>query len=76
MRRPIMMIVTLGTLALGLSACGNTMEERAATGALAGGAVGAATGGGLTGTAIGAAGGAAAGAVVDELEDRDGDLFD
>lgn len=76
MRRPTITIVTLAAAALGLAACGNTLEERAATGALAGGTVGAVTGGGLTGTALGAAGGAAAGAVVDEIQDGDGDLLD
>lgn len=48
-----------------LMACGNTTEERAATGGVTGAALGAATGG-LGAAALGGAAGAAGGAVLDE----------
>jgi len=62
-------------LTLGLAACGNTTEERAATGALGGAAAGAATVGGLEGAAIGGAVGAGAGALSEEVlgDDTDGE---
>ena len=46
-----------------LAACGSTMEQRAATGALAGAAAGQAIGGDTESTVAGAAVGAIAGAV-------------
>jgi osmotically inducible lipoprotein OsmB len=46
-----------------LSACGTTMEQRAATGAIGGAAVGQAIGGNTGSTVAGAAAGAVAGAV-------------
>lgn len=46
-----------------LAACGSTMEQRAATGALGGAAVGQAIGGNTGATVAGAAAGAIAGAV-------------
>lgn len=46
-------------LPLALAACGNTVEQRAATGALGGAAVGTVLGGPIVGTAAGATVGAA-----------------
>ncbi len=64
-------------IALGLSACGSTTEERVATGALGGAAAGTVAGGGLTGTVLGGAAGAGAGYAYDKYkernEDKDGD---
>lgn len=57
---------------LGLTACGNTMEERVATGALGGAAVGTATSGSLSGAVVGGALGAGAGYAYDRYKDRDG----
>lgn len=53
-----------GVLAVGMSACGHNMEQRAATGAAAGLIVGG---------PVGAVVGAAAGAVVNEIEDEEQD---
>lgn len=55
MTRPAVLIVTFIT-ALGLAACGATVEQRAATGAVAGAVVG-----GPVGAAVGAAAGTAVG---------------
>lgn len=52
----------LAASALLLGACGTTVTERAATGALGGAAVGGAVGGDLEGAAVGAAIGGVAGA--------------
>ncbi len=60
-------LVTLG-LGLLLTACGNTMEEKAGSGALGGVAAGAVVGGPV-GAVVGAAAGAGAGAAVDTVED-------
>lgn len=64
--------ITTTLAALGLSAslaaCGTTMEERVATGALAGGAVGAVAGKDLGSAAVGAAVGAGAGYAVDRCK--------
>ncbi|HYE51801.1 MAG TPA: hypothetical protein VEB20_19565 [Azospirillaceae bacterium] len=69
MRKRGTLIIAGAAAALLLSACGNTMEERAGTGALAGAGVGAATTGSVGGTLAGAAIGAGAGAVVNEVKD-------
>ncbi len=50
------------TLGAALSGCGETMGERAATGALGGAAAGAIIGGNATGAIVGGAAGAAVGA--------------
>lgn len=61
MRKTILSVsAVLGALAL--SACGTTVTERAATGALGGAAVGGIVGGDVKGAAIGAAVGGVAGA--------------
>ncbi|WP_374273899.1 hypothetical protein [Brevundimonas sp.] len=54
-KRDAVFVVAILTVALGASACGRTMEQRAATGAL---------GGAVVGGPVGAAVGGAAGAVV------------
>jgi len=54
---PVAAVLTL------LSACGTTMEQRAATGAIGGAVVGQAIGGNTGSTVAGAAAGAVAGAV-------------
>ena len=54
--------VPLAASALLLAACGTTVTERAATGALGGAAVGGVVGGSLEGAAVGAAVGGVAGA--------------
>lgn len=53
--RPILAALAL----LALAACGNTMTQRTATGALGGAAVGTVLGGPIVGTAAGATVGAA-----------------
>jgi len=63
----------LAALTLALAACGNSMEERAASGALIGAGTGAVLGGSVGSTATGAVVGAGAGAVYDKVEDRDDD---
>jgi hypothetical protein len=55
MTRPAILIVAI-TAVLGLSACGATVEQRAATGAVTGAVVG-----GPVGAAVGAAAGTAVG---------------
>ncbi|MBB5745063.1 hypothetical protein [Brevundimonas variabilis] len=55
MTRPVAIIVAFVS-ALGLAACGTTIEQRAATGAVAGAVVG-----GPVGAAVGAAAGTAVG---------------
>ena len=59
--KTITLTVAIGAGLL-LSACGTTVTERAATGAIAGAAVGQAIGGDTTSTVAGAAVGGAAGA--------------
>lgn len=60
--RAIMMTGSAALCALALAACGTTVTERAATGALGGAAVGGIVGGDVKGAAIGAAVGGVAGA--------------
>ena len=60
--------VLLGSAVL-LGACGQTTEERAATGGLGGAATGAVVGG-PAGAVVGGAAGAGAGAVMDEGADE------
>lgn len=52
-----------------LSACGDTVEERAATGGLGGAAAGAVVGG-PAGAVVGGAAGAGTGAIIDEGVDK------
>ncbi|MBP2299462.1 hypothetical protein [Azospirillum picis] len=59
-------------LALATAACGNTMEEKSASGGLGGAAAGAVVGGPV-GAVVGAAAGASAGAVTDKVEERNQD---
>ena len=61
MKTILTITATVGALTL-LSACGTTMEQRAATGALGGAVVGQAIGGNTGSTVAGAAVGAVAGA--------------
>lgn len=56
--RPILVVPALAGF-LALAACGDTVEERAATGGLGGAVVGTAVGGPIVGTAAGATVGAA-----------------
>jgi osmotically inducible lipoprotein OsmB len=58
--------------AASLGACGTTMEQRVASGALGGAAAGAVLGGSATSTAVGAAAGAAGGYAVDRCKRRGG----
>lgn len=51
------------------AACGNTMEEKAGSGALGGAAAGAVVGGPV-GAVVGGAAGAAGGAVTEKIEDN------
>ncbi len=51
--------VLLATICLLVASCGDTIEQRAATGALGGAAVGTVLGGPIVGTAAGATVGAA-----------------
>ena len=60
-----MMIGGLGAVALLLAACGDTTEQRAASGGLGGAAAGAVVGGPV-GAVVGGAAGAAGGATMDE----------
>ncbi|MDO8410788.1 MAG: hypothetical protein Q7S93_12115 [Phenylobacterium sp.] len=60
--RKTFIAVPIAVSALALAACGTTVTERAATGALGGAAVGGAVSGDLTGAAAGAAIGGVAGA--------------
>lgn len=53
-------LVVLGTLSLAISACGHTLEQRAATGAIAGAVVAG---------PVGAVVGGAAGAAVSKVQD-------
>ena len=63
MRKTLIVIpIAFSALALALAACGTTVTERAATGALGGAAVGGAVSGDLSGAAAGAAIGGVAGA--------------
>ena len=62
MKTLIKMVPVVGMVAL-LSACGYTMEQRAATGAIGGAVAGQAIGGNTESTVGGAAAGAIAGAV-------------
>ncbi len=59
-----MRVSALVLASLALSACGATMEQKAATGAMAGAVVG-----GPVGAAVGAAAGAATEVVTEEAED-------
>lgn len=69
-KRTTMIVGVAAALAFGLSACGETTGDRAASGAALGGAaglgIGALTGSPVTGAAIGAVGGGAAGALTDK----------
>lgn len=60
--RRLGLITSTALLALSLAACGTTVTQRAATGALGGAAVGGVVGGDAKGAAIGAAVGGVAGA--------------
>ena len=60
-KRDAVFAVAILTVALGASACGRTMEQRAATGAVAGAVIAG---------PIGAAVGAGAGVVVSRTQDR------
>ena len=59
MRKPCLIFAAAG-VAVALSACGHTTEQKAATGAVAGAVVG-----GPVGAAVGGAGGAAVGKATD-----------
>ncbi|MDP3801737.1 glycine zipper 2TM domain-containing protein [Brevundimonas sp.] len=61
--KPFLKLAPAAALLTLLSACGTTMEQRAATGALGGAVVGQAIGGDTGSTVAGAAAGAVAGAV-------------
>lgn len=61
--KPILKLVPVAAALTLLSACGTTMEQRAATGALGGAVAGQAIGGDTGSTVAGAAIGAVAGAV-------------
>lgn len=61
MKTILKMTPLIGAMAL-LAACGTTMEQRAATGAIGGAVVGQAVGGNTTATVGGAVAGAAVGA--------------
>lgn len=61
-------VLALSATAALLGACGTTMEQRVASGALGGAAVGAVAGGDLSDAAVGAAVGAGAGYVVDRCK--------
>ena len=61
-------ILTLTASATLLAACGTTMEQRVASGALGGAAVGAVAGGELDDAVVGGALGAGAGYVVDRCK--------
>ncbi len=60
--RKIIITASAGFMALSLAACGTTVTERAATGALGGAVVGGAVSGDVGGAAVGAAVGGVAGA--------------
>ncbi|MDP1874033.1 hypothetical protein [Phenylobacterium sp.] len=60
--RKTLIAIPVALSALALAACGTTVTERAATGALGGAAIGGAVSGDLTGAAAGAAIGGVAGA--------------
>lgn len=60
--RTVIKLLPVTALGLALAACGHTVTERAATGALGGAAVGAAVSGDVEGAAVGAAIGGVAGA--------------
>lgn len=62
-------LIPIAATSLILAACGSTLEQRAATGALGGAAVGAVLDGG-SGALIGGAAGAVGGAVVHEAQKR------
>lgn len=64
---PIKTLVPIAAVSFLLAACGTTLEQRAATGALGGAAVGAVVDGG-SGALIGGVAGAAAGAAVHEAK--------
>ncbi|CAO3416920.1 hypothetical protein [Azospirillum doebereinerae] len=66
-----MRVSVLAVLGLGLltTACGNTMEEKASTGALGGVAAGAVVGGPV-GAVVGGVAGASAGAATEKIEER------
>jgi osmotically inducible lipoprotein OsmB len=68
-------VASLGVLAL--AACGDTMEQRAASGALIGAGAGAVATGEASGAVVGGVAGAAVGALTTERRcvrrDRDGD---
>ncbi|HEX6113777.1 MAG TPA: hypothetical protein VFZ10_15840, partial [Geminicoccaceae bacterium] len=61
--------IALGAATFFLAACGQTTEERAATGGLGGAAAGAVVGGPI-GAVVGGAAGATSGAVLDEGVDE------
>ncbi|MGQ9368682.1 peptidoglycan-binding domain-containing protein [Azospirillum sp. ST 5-10] len=74
--RKIPMMVAASGLALALAACGNTTEQRSATGG-AGGAVAGALVGGPVGAVVGGVGGAAASSQLDEpIDEKVGELTD
>jgi osmotically inducible lipoprotein OsmB len=60
--RKLIITASAAIAALSLAACGTTMTQRAATGALGGAAVGGVVSGDLEGAAVGAAIGGVAGA--------------
>lgn len=65
-------ILALSATATLLGACGTTMEQRVASGALGGAAAGAVIGGDLKDAAVGAAVGAAGGYAVDRCKKSGG----
>lgn len=67
-----MRVSVLAVLGLGLltTACGNTMEEKASTGAMGGVAAGAVVGGPI-GAVVGGVAGAGAGAATEKVEERE-----
>ena len=69
--RTILMTTSAGLCALALAACGTTVTERAATGALGGAVVGGAVSGDVKGATVGAAVGGVAGAATAPRRPRD-----
>ncbi|PWC31420.1 hypothetical protein [Azospirillum sp. TSO35-2] len=66
MRPPVLAVLGLTLLA---AACGNTMEEKSATGGMSGVAAGALVGGPV-GAVVGGVAGAGAGAATEKIEER------
>ena len=76
MRRSMLGLGAAASALLALSACGDTMEQRAATGGLGGVAAGAVVGGPV-GALVGGAAGATGGALLNEgLEEKADEAVD